>query len=170
MEIRPYRAGDRPACMDLFDSNVPEFFQPSERDDFRVFLDEMPGPFLLIASGAEGGVRPHVVACGGVAPEGDGSWSVCWTMVHRERHGQGVGSLLLEALVTEARSRAGAAETGAVRLRLETVPLTEAFFLRHGFRTLERIPDHYGPGLDRLEMRRDVPEQPSHPQRKEMDP
>jgi len=45
----PYEAADREACLALFDSHTPRFFDPLERGDFEQVLDEMRWPYQVIA-------------------------------------------------------------------------------------------------------------------------
>lgn len=138
---RPYEPGDRDACLALFDSNVPEFFKAWERPGMEAFLDALPGPYLVLWDGAE------VVACGGVADEGDGVGSICWTVVRRDRQGEGLGRRLLEACHTEARKLPHLA-----RLRLDTIPAVAPFFRKLGYRVASVDADGYAPGMDRVNM------------------
>lgn len=138
---RPYEPGDRSACLELFDSNVPEFFQAWERPAFEAFLDALPGSYLVVAEGTE------VVACGGVAHEGGGVASICWTVVRRDRHGEGIGRHLLCACHAVARRL-----SGLERLRLETIPQVAPFFRKLGYHVASVEPDGYGPGMDRVNM------------------
>nr|MBC8799133.1 GNAT family N-acetyltransferase [Pseudomonas congelans] len=36
--LRPYTLADRERCLDIFDSNVPRYFDPAEREQFARFL------------------------------------------------------------------------------------------------------------------------------------
>jgi ribosomal protein S18 acetylase RimI-like enzyme len=139
---RPYAAADREACLALFDSNAPRFFDPSERADYEAFLDE-GWPYRVIER--EG----VIVACGGHAMEPDGTASLCWGMVDGGLHGQGVGTALTEARVAAAR------EAGAIAVRLDTSQLTTGFYERFGFKVLSVVRDGYAPDKDRCEMRLD---------------
>ncbi|MDT8341696.1 MAG: GNAT family N-acetyltransferase [Longimicrobiales bacterium] len=132
---------DRGACLALFDSNVPDFFQAWERPGMEEFLDALPGPYLVLEDGGA------VVACGGVADEGNGVASVCWTVVRRDRQGAGLGRRLLEACHAEARRL-----PGVERVRLETIPEVAPFFARLGYRSVRVEPDGYAPGMDRVRM------------------
>ncbi len=140
---RPYAAADREACLALFDSNAPRFFDPSERAGFERFLDEMLWPYQLIER--EG----RVVACGGHAMEPDGrTVSLCWGMVEQGLHRQGLGRRL-----TEARLAAARAEPGASSVRLDTGQHTTGFYERFGFVIERVVRDGYAPGSDRFDMR-----------------
>jgi ribosomal protein S18 acetylase RimI-like enzyme len=143
---RPYVAADRAACLALFDSNAPRFFDPSERAGFEQFLDEMRWPYQVIER--EG----RVVACGGHAVEPDGrTVSLCWGMVEQGLHGQGLGRRL-----TEARLAAARAEPGVTAVRLDTGQHTTGFYERFGFVIERVVSDGYAPGSDRFDMRLDL--------------
>ena len=141
--LRSWSPEDRRACLDLFDSNVPEFFQPREREAFGAFLDALPGPYFVACRGEE------VVACGGVADEGFGEASICWTVVARSHQGKGLGRRILQAC------HQAALELPGVRfLRLETIPAVAGFFGALGYGVVRVDPDGYGEGWDRVIMRR----------------
>lgn len=141
---RPYRAADRDVCLGLFDSNVPEYFAQVERTGFETFLDELPGPYLVIEAPSG-----RLVACGGYAHADDPRRvDLCWGMVHREMHGWGIGHFL-----TETRVEAAFAEPSVEMIALNTSQLTVAFYRRLGFRLESVEPDGYAAGLDRCELR-----------------
>lgn len=144
MRVRDYTAADRGVCLAVFQSNVPAFFVPAERDEFASFLDELPGPYLMIED--EGG---RVVGCGGYALEpGTTQASFCWGMVARERHGTGLGRLLLHERMARIRS-----DPSVTVVALHTSHHTRGFYERAGFVTERVVPDGYAPGLDRCDMR-----------------
>ncbi|HEY0019665.1 MAG TPA: GNAT family N-acetyltransferase [Longimicrobium sp.] len=148
MRIRDYTAADRAACLAVFDSNVPEFFIPAEREAFAGFLDGLPGPYLVVED--EDGA---VVGCGGYAvTPGTSTADLCWGMVRRERHGTGLGRLL-----TEARMDRIHADPAAMEIALNTSQHTRAFYERRGFATERVVPDGFAPGLDRCDMRLILP-------------
>ncbi|MVN88019.1 GNAT family N-acetyltransferase [Deinococcus sp. HMF7620] len=140
--VRPLTPQDRGAVLRIFLSNVPDFFLPTERADFETDLNETP-QYLVVEVGGE------VVACGGVALEDDMQTGFfVWGMVARERQGQGLGTVLVEARLRLLR------DLGARRVCLDTSQLTAPFYERLGFEVRQRTPEGYGPGLDRLEMER----------------
>jgi GNAT superfamily N-acetyltransferase len=144
LRARAFVPGDGPACQAIFDSNVPEFFAPAEREAFASFLAALPGPYLVLE--AEAG---KVVACGGyaVAP-GTATADLCWGMVLRAYHRTGLGRLLL--LVRLERIRA---EAAVHDVALNTSQHTRGFYERLGF-LVERVqPSGYAPGLDRCDLR-----------------
>jgi hypothetical protein len=60
--VRRYLPDDRAACLALFASNVPSSFLVEEEPMFADFLDQMPGPYLVVEDTAG-----RLIACGGVA-------------------------------------------------------------------------------------------------------
>jgi ribosomal protein S18 acetylase RimI-like enzyme len=143
LTLRPYRAADRDACLNLFDGHVPQYFRPDERPGFESFLVAPPGEFSVIENS-----DAVIVACGGVAIEEDGRiGSLCWGIVHVEYQRQGLGSLL-------ARVRASALGwEGCDVVRLETISTTAGFFETLGFSTVRTDVDGHAPGIDRVEMK-----------------
>ena len=144
IHVRPYTAADREACLAVFDSNVPRYFIRAERDTFAKFLDELPGPYLVIEDD-----DGNVVGCGGYAQgEEPGRADLCWGMVRQDKHRRGFGRTLIHARIDAAKRDA------AVRvIALNTSQHTTGFYERFGFHVTGREPDGYGPGLDRCEMR-----------------
>jgi GNAT superfamily N-acetyltransferase len=149
LHFRPYRPADAPACLALFDGNVPRAFATSERDDFAAFLAAPPCPYLV--GTAPGG---EVLACGGWFQEPDAPTvgGLAWGIVHRHWQGRGLGQALLEV-----RLAALAQVPGVRTLVVRTSPTAEGFFARAGFVAVRRIPDGHAPGIDRVDMERPVP-------------
>lgn len=146
--MRGYERADREACLSLFDSNVPPYFAPSERADFAAFLDDLPGPYLVLED-----LNGDIVACGGFGPtrQDDTVAILCWGMVRRDQHGRGLGRQLLatrlDLIATDPRFRA---------VRIETSPLSRGFFERFGFIVDLVVPDGFAPGLDLVAMALDL--------------
>lgn len=137
---RRYRAGDREACLALFDGNVPDFFAVFERVEFVTHL-ESAETFLVLE---QGGV---VLACGGVSALPSG-WAVLdWGMMARTAQGQGLGRQLMQARLALARGM-----PGLHGIRLETSQKSCGFYEGFGFRVQAVVQHGFGPGLDRVEM------------------
>ena len=145
--VRAYAPEDREACLRVFSSNVPDFFRQEERSGFEGFLDALPGAYFVLLDG-----DGAVVGCGGYAlREGSGTADLCWGMVHRERHGQGLGRTL-----TSLRLERALQDPRVTEVALETSQHTVGFYERLGFRATSVEPDGYAPGLDRVRMARSV--------------
>jgi N-acetylglutamate synthase-like GNAT family acetyltransferase len=141
--IRPFLVYDRIACLAIFDSNAPDFIDPADRSDFTEFLSE-PGQYVVAES--EG----TVVGCGGYYSRNSAA-RLTWGMVHRSHHRRGLGILLLRWRLQRIM-----AEPGVTTIECSTSQMTEGFYARCGFVTEDRLPEGYGPGLERVEMRMSV--------------
>lgn len=71
---------------------------------------------------------------------------MCWGIVDRIRQGEGLGRLLLLARLVRA------AELGARRAGLDTIPAVVPFFEREGFVVTGGEDDAYGPGIHRRDL------------------
>jgi ribosomal protein S18 acetylase RimI-like enzyme len=143
---RSYRPGDFKACLAVFDSNVPRFFTPEERGEFASFLRALPGPYLVLRLEDR-----EVVACGGHAVrEGAEAGDLCWGMVRRDLHGQGLGAALMRLRIDALR-----ADSRVRHAELNTSQHTVGFYEGLGFHIVGVQPDGYARGLDRYEMRLD---------------
>ncbi|MDR7125031.1 GNAT family N-acetyltransferase [Pseudotabrizicola sp. 4114] len=142
---RPYTAADHPACLALFDSNVPQYFAPSERHDFDSWLQSLPRsdrPYLVMSQNGTD------IACGGLMLDpAAGQATMVWGMVDRRLHRQGVGTVL-----TRARIDLALACPGITRLHLSTSQHSTAFYQRFGFVTTRIVPDGFAAGLDQYDM------------------
>ena len=141
--LRPYTQADRESCLSIFDSNVPRFFAPNERELFATFLDRFKATYLVLC--AHDGA---VIGCGGMAVRPDGRTAILrWGMIHADRHRRGLGRDL-----TLARLRLAVSDPAVERIVLYTTGMTTGFYRTLGFADTEILPDRYGPGLDRHTM------------------
>lgn len=143
MRLRAYRAEDREGCLRVLDSNMPDYFLASDREEVGSFLDrlaEMGVRYFVIEDEDD---RGKIVACGGVAVDEKKDARMCWGMVHRARHRTGLGRVLLVARLLEG------ARMGARTASLATIPAVEGFFAKAGFALTGGEDDHYAPGMHR---------------------
>lgn len=140
---RAYRPEDRAACLSAFDSNVPAYFDASERADFEAFLAQHPGRYFVVVDGdgVVQGSAGYALSTAGIAAD------LCWAMVQRDQQRAGLGRLLLEARLQAIRTE------GSVReVRLSTSQHAAGFYQRFGFITRRIVPGGFAPGIDRCDM------------------
>jgi N-acetylglutamate synthase-like GNAT family acetyltransferase len=143
MEVRPYSPADKTACLAVFDSNTPRFFDPTERAGFETFLTAPFSPYFVMEH--EGAI----VGCGGYAIENDNLLaSLVWGMVRNDLHKRGLGRFLVMFRLREITKA-----NGANLVRLATSQHTASFFEKQGFKVVNIEKDGYAPGMDRVEMR-----------------
>jgi GNAT superfamily N-acetyltransferase len=93
-------------------------------------------------------------ACWGPTPDRPGTFDLYWIVVDPAVQGQGLGSRLLVEMNRRIAGRArqvlvetsGRADYGSTR----------AFYERHGYRPIERVPDHFAPGDDLIRYGREM--------------
>jgi hypothetical protein len=66
LQILPSTPADEGACVAVCASNVPTFFAPSDLEEFRAFLHQPQGAYLV------GTIDGTVRACGGYYVDADG--------------------------------------------------------------------------------------------------
>jgi ribosomal protein S18 acetylase RimI-like enzyme len=143
MCARPYTEEDLQGCLEIFDTNVPRFFRPREREEFAAFLRSLPGPYFVLVhdSGA-------ALACGGYSVSDEpGVTHLCWGMVRQDVHGKGYGRALAAARLADLRH-----DPGVQSIALQTSHRTAAFYERLGFLTARIVENGYAPGLHRHDM------------------
>ena len=141
---REYRSDDLEDCLRVFDTNVPDYFKPEERAEFRSFLDELPGPYLVLVD-----PNGETVGCGGYAINRDeGTADLCWGMVRQDRHGGGLGRYLTRIRLERCRG-----DRHVKEIVLHTSQHTVGFYERMGFSVTSVQEDGYAPGLHRCDMR-----------------
>ncbi|MCY1125993.1 GNAT family N-acetyltransferase [Frigidibacter sp. RF13] len=143
---RAYEPSDFDRCLSIFDGNLPDFFDPTERAEFIQFLHDTAtwaAPYLVLEFDG------LVIACGGLerAP-GSRCAGLSWGMVDRPLHGTGLGTQLTEARLALARALPGIDE-----VILSTSQHTRGFYERFGFAVTQITRDGFGQGLDRCDMR-----------------
>lgn len=145
MNLRLYRPADASACLSIFDSNVPTYFAPEERNDFERFLREQATDCAFQVIERDGGI----VACGGLLRRGDGSAGFCWGMVQRALHRHGLGRELALARLRQAEG-----DPSIDRVTLSTSQHTQGFYASLGFLVTRVVTDGHGTGIDAVDMER----------------
>lgn len=143
--LRAYAPGDAAECLGIFDSNVPRYFAPDERDEFADFLAGLhpkTGRHLVLTDG------DRIVACGGLSFEEPPRAALAWGMVDAALQGRGLGWQLTAARLDLARAMPELSE-----VTLATSQHTAGFYARFGFVTTRVVCDGFGPGLHRCDMR-----------------
>jgi [ribosomal protein S18]-alanine N-acetyltransferase len=157
--IRNYVPEDKDACLRIFNSNCPAYFDVSEHDLFIRWLDHQSGAengyssptysnaltdaYYVIEDSNQG-----VVGCGGFYVTKDlMEVRLAWGMIHADFHNKGLGTSLYNYR-REIIERDWPEHT----LTLGTSQHTYAFYERMGLKVVATIPSGYGKDLDRYDM------------------
>lgn len=139
-------------CIEMFNSNVPKYFAPSEEDEFKEWLRKHEEEPYWVVETEEG----ELVGCGGIyfaeehtksKAEFPNEVGFAWGMVDNPYHKKGYGKALslfrLNYLKENHPKRP---------IVLRTSQHTYGFFEKLGFSTLEYIKDGWEPGMDKVIM------------------
>jgi GNAT superfamily N-acetyltransferase len=148
--FRPYTAGDRAACLAIFDVNCPEFFAPNEREDYAAFLDSLADGYTIVHAGGRA-IGAYGVFPGGAA----GECRLSWILLDPASHGRGIGRGVMARATEAARAQ------GATVLRIAASHKSAPFFARFGATVARTTPDGWGPGMHRVDMDMAVVRPPS---------
>ncbi len=152
--IRPYLPKDRLACISIFKSNCPKYFNASELEGFKVWLDgQDQGKLAYGNSEAENYfvvlIKERIVGCGGYYIKTENLEArMAWGMIHSDYHLKGSGKSLFQFRLEDIANKYP--NSG---ISLDTSQHTFRFFERLGFEVNEIIPNGFGPGLDQYEMK-----------------
>jgi Ser-tRNA(Ala) deacylase AlaX len=138
--FRPYRPGDREACLALFDANTPEFFAPNERAAYIEFLDGGPAYYRVCLA------QDQIAGAFGLNLTAPGLGSLKWILVQPRAHGRGIGSAMMRQALDLAR------EAGVKTIEIGTSHKSAPFFARHGAERVRETPEGWGPGMHRVDM------------------
>lgn len=163
MTFRRYTPDDKSSCLAMFIGNIPDFFAPDEIAAFSVYLGELPSAespnasnnAYFVVEDAHG----SIIASGGfhiddsTSTESDEgglhspiAW-LCWGMVTRQMHGQGIGRYL--SLMRLQRIGATAPN---ITVMMDTSQRSLPFYEKLGFVVKQVTQNGYMPGLHRYDM------------------
>lgn len=136
MKLIPFQNKHIDEVSEIFESNIPYYFHESEKAEFLNFLN-CPDILYFVLKDAT-----KIIGAGGIGENKDGTVSLCWGMIHKEKHGKGFGTFLV-------RERINLCEKYFPNQTIITYTsqLTEEFFRKFGFKTIEAIEDYWVKGI-----------------------
>lgn len=151
LQVVPWQSQHLKGCIEVFKSNLPEYFAEHELAEFIEFLHDLSQApedlkYWVVTAGEE---KPVVVACGGTwinrkkkINQGNPAYLI-WGMVDKAMHRKGIGSVLLNARIEALTGTASV-------IQLDTTPLSFPFYQKSGFVQTDFEKDGYEPGLDKI--------------------
>ena len=138
INIREYNPEDKSEVVELIQLNSPNYFHPSEIDDFKEYLEKEIEDYFVIES------DENIVACAGINYfPGRETARLSWDAVHPENHGQGLGRIINEYRINHIRNLK---KYSTIEVR--TSQFAHGFYAKFGFELLEIKKDFWATGFD----------------------
>lgn len=153
MVYRQYKSTDRKACIEIFSSNVPRFFDTEELTDFETWLNGQDAGRLAYKQTKEehyyvAEQDNKIIACGGFyIPRDETRANMVWGMVDNSLHKQGIGRKFLEYRINLIKKL-----FPDYIISLDTTQYSYKFFEKLGFKLTKVTKDYYAKDLDRYDM------------------
>lgn len=153
VHIRSYQSKDREACIAVFTSNIPLYFDENELTGLELWLDardqgkkkyaENLSEYYYVVE-----KENRVIGCGGFyVLSGKKEAGMAWGMVEKAHLKHGIGKQLLEFRLNKITEL-----YPGYKIVLDTSQHTFGFFEKYGFVVKKITKDAYADGLDRYDM------------------
>lgn len=142
-KIRTYRISDKKPLIDILRMLTPEFFAPSEENDFREYLDQQLDRYFVVEE------NEKVIGAGGFNRGFDNGTSarISWDLIHPKFRGQGIGSELLGFRIDKLKKE-GELDKIVVRTTQHSYP----FYQSGGFSLVAVEENFWADGYDLYHM------------------
>ena len=145
LQIRAYTPEDKKNIIEIFRTNVPDFFAETEEADLSEYLDNRIEKYFTVFS-----VKVHkIIACGGInyLPETKTA-RLSWDFADRQFHGKGAGGLLLRKRTDDLL-----ADSDIDNIEVRTSQLAFNFYLKFGFELIEMRKNFWAENFDLYHLR-----------------
>ena len=127
--IREYRNSDKEELLQLLDRNIPDYFDPAERNDYIDYLnDELEDYFVYEVEG-------RLLAAAGINYNEDEA-RLSWDFVHPDIQGQGIGRAITQHRIRHIKNK------GYEKIRVRTSQHAYKFYEKMGFQ-ISRVEENY---------------------------
>ena len=136
--IRDYTHSDKDSVLKLVQLNTPKYFAESEENDLSNYLqNEIDLYYVLEVAG-------KVVGSGGINFDDSMTIAVLsWDIINPEYQGKSFGSQLLNYRMSQIKKI-----RSVQKIIVRTSQLTDQFYMKHGFKTVEIHKDYWSKGFD----------------------
>ena len=134
--LKTYNSNNKGAVIEIFRSNMPAYFDPSELAPFQKFLENIKGKYFVCE------LNDVVIGAGGYCEEEKGEARICWLMIHNSKHGNGAGRYMMQAFYDKIVE-----QKTFDRITLKTTQHTDKFYKTLGYETTYFEKDHWLKGM-----------------------
>lgn len=143
--IIPYKKEYLDSLLQAFDSNVPDYFDLTERPQFKSYIEEEPENYFVLKLNGE------LVGAGGFRLKSETEGRIVWLMVAAKYHGKSLGRELMEFLETEIMKN-----DKVDLISLMTSQLTDKFYEKLNYKTTRTEKDYWAKGMDLYYMEKEM--------------
>lgn len=152
MEFQHYTKQYKDQCLKVFESNIGQYFDASERELYTEYLNALSRD--INASYYVYLLHGEVIACGGYLLNVN-ACALAWGMVHRDFHNKGIGTKLIDFRLGQLSKN-----KDVKTVLIETSQHTKGFYTQHGFVQTQVIKDGFGKNIDRILMEKVIAHHP----------
>jgi len=138
--FRSYSEADYGICLEFFDANCPEYFEPGERGGYEVFLRSKPRDYEVCC------LDGNPVGAFGVRRENHGVQRLNWILIDPKLQGKGIGLEIMNRVMHIGR--AGTLQSMNIAASHKSAP----FFAKFGAKAVLFTRDGWGLGMHRVDM------------------
>ncbi|QHT70729.1 GNAT family N-acetyltransferase [Rhodocytophaga rosea] len=150
--IRYFTPEDRQALISLLRLNIPQYFAPSEEQDFSEYLDTYLESYFVVEEAGK------IIGCGGINYFLEEKIArLSWDIIHPDFQGKGIGRTLTQYRINQIRKNADIR-----KIVVRTTQLVYPFYQKMGFILEKSEKDYWAKGFDLYQMRLDINKQISY--------
>jgi len=140
--IRKYSNEDKDKILGLLKLNIPKYFDPSEENDLKNYLDKEVEDYFVVE------LESVIVGAGGINyfPE-EKIARISWDMIHPDYQGKGVGKSLIKYRIDHIK-----AKNLFEIIEVRTSQLVANFYNKMGFELLNIEKDYWAKDYDLYQM------------------
>jgi N-acetylglutamate synthase-like GNAT family acetyltransferase len=140
--IRSYNSKDRAEVLEIFRLNSPEYFDPSEENDLKNYLQNELEDYFVIHS------EDQILGAGGINYEQLAIAIISWDLIHPDYQKMGLGRQLLEYRLQKLKK-----ENRVDRVIVRTSQFAYKFYASAKFELLYTKPNYWARNFDLYFMR-----------------
>ncbi|MCR9249597.1 MAG: GNAT family N-acetyltransferase [bacterium] len=145
-QIVPYQDSHKPLLIELIELNVPDYFDPSEIDDYKEYLDVHREEYYVVEEG------DTIIGCGGINYFLEESIArISWDAIHPDHQGKGVGSKLVAHRIACIKKHGG-----INKIVVRTTQVVYKFYEKSGFQLIKTEKDFWAKGFDLYQLEMDI--------------
>lgn len=144
--IRPYQKHDKPRLLELLQLNIPQYFAPSEKEDFIEYLDQHLEDYFVVEE--EG----RIVGGGGINYVEDQTIArISWDFIDPAFQGKGIGKKLIQHRIDFIKKK-----PAIKQITVRTSQLAFKFYEKMGFKLEKTEKDFWAKGFDLYQMKMEM--------------